>query len=170
MGYYNPLLAYGLRRYVEQAAASGVDGLIVVDLPPEEAGDLREACAAVGMACIHLAAPTSGEERLALIGRTGTGFVYCVSVRGVTSARDELPVDLAEFVGRIRRYTDLPVAVGFGISRREHVEEVGRYADAAVIGSAFVRLLAETPAGEREQRIREYVEMVTGRTGADVRS
>lgn len=169
MGYYNPLLAYGVPRFVRDAASAGVDGLIVVDLPPEEAGDLRDACAGAGLALIALAAPTSSEERLALVGRSAMGFVYCVSVRGVTGARDELPAELPEFVARVRRHTGLPVAVGFGVSRREHVQAVGRVAEAAVIGSAIVRLLAETPRGQREEKVRAYVEMVTGRQGADVR-
>ena len=168
MGYYNPLLAYGVSRFVRAAAEAGVDGLIVLDLPPEEAGDVRNACIETGLALIPLAAPTSSDERLALVGRVAQGFVYCVSVRGVTGARDELPADLPEFVARVQRHTNLPVAVGFGVSRREHVEAVGRVADAAVIGSAIVRLVAEAPPAEREERVRAYVEMVTGRKGADV--
>ncbi len=163
MGYYNPLLAYGVSRYVRAAADAGVDGLIVVDLPPEEATEAREACEGAGLALIALAAPTSGDERLELVGRSAAGFVYCVSVRGVTGVRDELPADLPQFVERVRRHTDLPVAVGFGVSRREHVEAIGRIVDAAVVGSAIVRLIAEAPPSEREGRLREYVETLTGR-------
>ncbi len=168
LGYCNPLLAYGVSRFVRAAAEAGVDGLIVVDLPPEEAGDVRNACTEAGLALIPMAAPTSSDERLALIGRAAQGFVYCVSVRGVTGARDELPADLPALVARVRRHTNLPVAVGFGVSRREHVEAVGRVADAAAIGTAIVRLVAEAPPAEREERVRAYVEMVTGRKGADV--
>ena len=168
MGYYNPLLAYGVSRFTRDAAEAGVDGLIVVDLPPEEAGETRAACAEAGLDFIPLVAPTSSDERLELAGRSGSGFVYCVSVRGVTGVREQLPADLEAFIGRVRRHAGLPTAVGFGISRREHVEAVGRYADAAVIGSAIVRLLAEAPPAERYARVKAYVEQVTGRESVDL--
>lgn len=168
MGYYNPLLAYGLSEFARDAAAAGVDGVIVVDLPPEESGEFRSICSESALDLIPLVAPTSTDERLALACNGASGFVYCVSVRGVTNVRDELPPDLAEFLGRVRRQTDLPLAVGFGVSRREHVEAVGRLADAAIIGSAIVRILTDAPAEERNERIRTYVEVVTGRQRADV--
>ena len=170
MGYYNPILAYGVSRFSEDAAKAGADGLIIVDLPPEEAEEARTACREHGLDLIPLVAPTSSDERLALVGGLASGFVYCVSVRGVTGMRDELPLDLGAFVARVRQHTDLPIAVGFGISRREHVETVGRFADAAVIGSAIVRVLADSPPDERIERVKAYVEQVTGRTGADVPS
>ncbi len=167
MGYYNPVFAYGVARFARDAAEAGADGVIVVDLPPEESGELRGICAAAGLDVIPLIAPTSTDARIALACAAASGFVYCVSVRGVTGMRDELPPDLADFVGRIRSHTSLPIAIGFGVSRREHVQAVGRIADAAVIGSAIVRILGEAPPLERDERIRAYVEVVTGRAGAD---
>jgi len=166
MGYYNPVLARGLERLTSEAAAAGADGFIIVDLPPEESAPLREACGARGLDLVYLLAPTSTPERIELVARQASGFIYCVSVAGVTGARDELPEDLARFVGAVRKHTDLPLAVGFGISRREHVEAVGRIADAAVVGSAIIDVIDGSPPGERESRVKAYVEVLAGRRRA----
>jgi tryptophan synthase alpha subunit len=166
MGYYNPILAYGLEGFAVDAAAAGVDGLIVVDLPPEEAGPLQEACRARGLDLVYLLAPTSTPERVALVARQASGFVYCVSVTGVTGARSALPPELPAFVERVRSETTLPLAVGFGISDREHVEAVGRIAEVAVVGSALIDVIDSSPAQEREARVRAYVEVLAGRRGA----
>jgi len=171
MGYYNPILAYGQERFCRDAADAGVDGLIVVDLPPEESAPLRDLCLAAGLRLIYLLAPTSTEERIAAAARLASGFVYCVSVTGVTGARDELSPDLQEFVARVRRHTDLPIAVGFGISQPKHFRAVARVADAAVIGSAIideVRKASEDGADPSEQaaRLKHYAEVVTGRRRA----
>ena len=163
MGYCNPLLAYGLDRFVHDAAEAGVDGLIVVDLPPDEAGELEPLVRAAGMHMVYLLAPTSDRDRILEVARHASGFIYCVSVTGVTGARSELSDELPAFLARVRRQTDVPLAIGFGISTREHVEAVGKLADAAVIGSAFVRAVASAPRTERPRAVRAYMEGITGR-------
>ncbi len=141
--YYNPLLAFGLKAFARTAAAAGVDGVIVVDLPPEEAGPLAAEAAAAGLDLVHLVAPTSTPERVRLIARRSRGFVYLVSLTGVTGERRELPGDLADQIRALRLVTTLPVCVGFGISRPEQVAAVGRLADGVIVGSAIVRLVEE---------------------------
>ena len=168
MTYYNPILAYGQDGFARDAAAAGADGLIVVDLPPEEAGELAAQCRAGGLDLIPLLAPTSTDERIALALQQASGFVYCVSVAGVTGARAALPEALGSFLARVRRQTELPLAVGFGVSRREHVEALRGKADAAVVGSAIVDVIEAAPRAEREERVKEYVEVLTGRRRASV--
>ena len=143
MTYYNPLLAYGLRRFVEDAAAAGLDGLLVPDLPPEEADELEQYCRELGLATIYFLAPTSTEARIKLVAAKSTGFIYIVSVTGITGVRSELPVDLANFIERVRRFTDLPLAVGFGISTGEQAATVATIADGVIVGSALVKAAAE---------------------------
>lgn len=138
MGYINPVLAYGATRFVSDAAAAGADGLIIPDLPPEEAGELAAACAAHRLALIHLAAPNSTDERLALLAAVTTGFLYLVSVAGVTGVRPGLPADLADFIGRARRVARTPIAVGFGIATPAQARAVGRLADGVIVGSALI--------------------------------
>ena len=138
MGYYNPVLAFGLDRFALRAAKAGVDGVIVPDLPPEEAGPLAEALRGPGMAVVFMLAPTSTDRRMDEVARMSSGFIYCVSLTGVTGARSELSADLPGFLARVRRHTSLPLAVGFGISTAEHVRTVGEHAEAAVVGSALV--------------------------------
>jgi tryptophan synthase alpha chain len=166
MTYYNPILAYGLDGFVSDAAAAGVDGIIPVDVPPEEAEELAARCRAREIDLIPLLAPTSTDERIALAARVASGFVYCVSVAGVTGARETLPRHLAEFLGRIRRQTDVPLAVGFGLSKREHVEGLRGVADAAIVGSAIINVIEDTPRDEQEAKVKEYVEVLTGRRKA----
>ena len=163
MGYFNPLLARDVGRFAQEAAAAGVDGLIVVDLPPDEAGELEAPARAAGLDIIYLLAPTSTDERIRTVVEHASGFIYCVSVTGVTGAREALPEELPAFISRVRARTALPLAVGFGISTREHVVEVGRLADAAVVGSAFVRMIADTPAAGRHAAVRAFMEELTGR-------
>jgi tryptophan synthase alpha chain len=166
MGYFNPVLAYGVDAFCRDAAAAGADGLIVVDLPPDESGPLQEACRATGLDLICLLAPTSTQERVKMALKTASGFVYCVSVAGVTGARDELPEGLPDFVKRVRSETDLPVAVGFGISQRKHFQSVARIADAAIIGSAIIDVIDGSDPSEVAARVKQYAEVVTGRRGA----
>jgi tryptophan synthase alpha chain len=139
MTYYNPLFSYGIQRFVEDAVAAGVDGLLVPDLPPEEADDVIEACRRAGLATVFMLAPTSTDARIRLVARLATGFVYLVSVTGITGARNELPPDLAAFVARVRRHTDLPLAVGFGIGTGAQAAAVARIADGVIVGSALVK-------------------------------
>ncbi|HCE17142.1 MAG TPA: tryptophan synthase subunit alpha [Anaerolinea thermolimosa] len=138
MGYVNPILAYGVERYVADAARSGADGLIVPDLPPEEAETLEAACRDHGLALVYLVSPTSPPERVALVaGRTG-GFLYLVSLTGVTGARSELPPGLADFIARVRQVACTPLAVGFGISTPQQARLVGQLADGVIVGSALI--------------------------------
>lgn len=139
MTYYNPLFAYGVQRFVEDAAAAGIDGLIVPDLPPEEAEELESACRAAGLATIYLLAPTSTEERIRYVASHCTGFIYLVSVTGITGARTELPPDLADFVVRVRKHTNLPLAIGFGIATGEQAAAVAHIAEGVIVGSALVK-------------------------------
>jgi tryptophan synthase alpha chain len=166
MGYYNPMLAYGLDDFVRDAAAAGVDGLIVVDLPPEESAEVREACLASDIRLIYLLAPTSTDERIKLVASMASGFIYCVSVTGVTGARNELAAGVQDFVKRVRSYTHLPIAVGFGISQPKHFQAVGQIADAAVIGSAIIDEIDKNDPSQQAARLREYAEVVTGQRRA----
>jgi tryptophan synthase alpha chain len=150
MGYINPILAYGIEKFVTDAATMGVDGLIVPDLPPEEAAELEAACAQHGLALVYLLAPTSTPERIKLVAEKAQGFIYLVSLTGVTGARSELSPDLAEFVQRVRAQTDLPLAVGFGIATGEQAQAVAQVADGVIVGSALVKRAAES-----QERVRE---------------
>jgi tryptophan synthase alpha chain len=153
MGYYNPIFSYGLDRFCAHAADAHVAGLIVPDLPPEEAEPLHSAATSRDIELIFLVTPTSTDARLAqaaaMAGRTGGGFLYCVSLSGVTGARSDLPGQLPAFIARVRAQTALPLAVGFGVSRPEHVAEIGAYADAAVVASALLNAADAATAGDR---------------------
>lgn len=150
MGYINPILAYGPEKFVVDAAAAGVDGLIVPDLPPDEAADLETLCRQYGLALVYLLAPTSTPERIKLVAEKSQGFIYLVSLTGVTGARNELPLDLAEFVRRVRAQTDLPLAVGFGIGTGQQARAVAQLADGVIVGSALVKRAAESVDSVRE--------------------
>ncbi len=162
MGYYNPILARGEARATAEAAAAGADGFIVVDLPPEEAGSFLAACRANELSFVPLVAPTTGEERIEKIAATADAFLYCVSVTGTTGSKSAEPVELREFIERVRRHTKLPLAVGFGVSTRAHVEAIASMADAAVIGSAIIATIDAAEEDHRAQRVREFVEDVSG--------
>ncbi len=136
--YLNPLLSFGLDRLAEQMERSGADGLLITDLTPEEAGTIPHTLGRRGLDLIFLVAPTSTDDRLARICREASGFIYAVSRTGVTGIQENLSTAAARLVGRVRRFTSLPVAVGFGISRPEQVQEVWGFADAVVVGSALV--------------------------------
>jgi tryptophan synthase alpha chain len=166
MGYYNPMLTYGVDAFVRDAASAGIDGLIVVDLPPEESALVRHACLANNIRLIYLLAPTSTNQRIKLVASLASGFIYCVSLTGVTGARDDLSPGLEGFVNRVRTHTDLPIAVGFGISQPKHFQAVGRIADAAVIGSAIIDEIDRVDPSEQAARLKEYAEVVTGRRRA----
>lgn len=138
MGYCNPMMAYGLERYVQDAKGVGIEGFIVPDLPPEESADFASLVAAHDMAYIHFLAPTSNPRRIKSITDQAKGFIYMVSLTGVTGARSEIAAGLSEFVQNIRRQTTVPVAVGFGISTPEQAREVGQFADGVIVGSALI--------------------------------
>lgn len=139
MSYINPLLAYGVERFVEDAKAAGADGLIVPDLPPEEAALFTEACARAGLALVLFLAPTSSETRIELVNRHATGFIYVVSLTGVTGARVELPPDLHSFITRVRAKADKPLVMGFGISTPEQARSMTGLVDGFIVGSALVK-------------------------------
>lgn len=140
MSYINPLLAYGLQRFVDDGVAAGIDGLIVPDLPPEEAEELEAACRAAGIATVYMLAPTSTDARIRYVAQHCTGFIYLVSVTGITGARRDLPSDLADFVARVRKATNLPLAVGFGIATGEQAATVSRLVEGVIVGSALVKV------------------------------
>lgn len=163
MGYYNTLLSYGLEQFASACAEATVDGLIIVDLPGDEAAPLVGALSKHGIHLIPLLAPTSTDESITQYTEIGGGFVYCISVTGVTGARTEVSERGLDLVERVRQRTNLPIAVGFGISQREHVLNVGERADAAVVGSALVRALADGPDAEAAQRGSRVVAALAGR-------
>ncbi len=165
--YFNPILARGVDEFAEQAAASGVDGVLCVDLPPEEAaGELLPALRGPGLDPVFLLAPTSTREREKAVAAASSGFVYYVSRTGVTGTRDELPPELLREAKRLRRRLKLPLAVGFGISTPEQVEAVGKVADGVVVGSALVQLV-EAKAGDGD--LVEAVEREAMRLSAPLR-
>lgn len=182
MGYLNPFLAYRgnghqmggahspaaevgrpLEPLAAAASAAGVDGIILVDLPVDESDPARETLAAHGIDLIFLLAPTSTPQRIAAVAERAAGFIYLVSVTGVTGARDQIAPDLREFVQRVREHTTLPLAVGFGVRNRAQVEAIGRLCEAAVIGSALTTTIADAPPSGRVQAVERYLEVVTGR-------
>jgi len=138
MTYLNPILAYGSEAFVERAAAAGVRGLLVTDLPPEDGQDLYAAAEAQGIANVLLVAPTTTDERMASIAARTNGFLYCIAVRGTTGVRDTTRDEARQTVERVRRVTDLPVVVGFGLATPDQVRTTCRFADGAVVGSALV--------------------------------
>jgi len=142
-GYYNPIFAYGVEKFAQTAQKAGVDGILVVDLPPEEAQELRRHTDPVGLDFISLVAPTTGKDRLKAILGNATGFLYTISITGVTGTAAPKIEDIAREVGKIRKLTKMPIVVGFGISSAAQAEEIAVFADGIVIGSAVVRLIDE---------------------------
>ena len=163
--YANPLLRMGLDEFAGRAADAGVDGVLALDLPIEEAGPFRETLADAGIDTIFLLSPTTTETRIRKAAELGSGFLYGISRLGVTGARTEVAAGAEAMVGRVRAHTTLPIALGFGISRPEHVAEVCAYADAAVVGSALVSVIAD--AGTKDDlipRVENYVQWLRGAT------
>jgi tryptophan synthase alpha chain len=156
--YANPILRFGAERFADRAREAGVDGVLVLDLPIEEAGEFRNLLSQRHIDTILLLSPTTTDARLETAATLGSGFLYAISRLGVTGARDQVADGAREMVERIRRVSKLPVALGFGISKPEHVRDVGRWADAAVVGSALVSVIAESGASESlNTRVEEYV-------------
>jgi tryptophan synthase alpha chain len=146
--YLNPLLQFGLEKLADEAKHAGIDGVLVTDLVAEEAVEFSALLKARGLDMIFLVAPTSTDARLKMIAEQASGFIYAVSRAGVTGAREEMSAEAEQLVRRVRQFSDLPVAVGFGISRPEHVRDVWRYADAAVVGSAIVAEIEQSSSAE----------------------
>ena len=160
--YWNPILQFGLERFCTAAAEAGVDGALVTDLPVEEAGDYLRAMKGHKLAPIFLAAPTSTDDRLRAIAKQSRGFVYAISRTGITGARQELAADARALVERLRSFTKLPIAVGFGISTAEQFAEIGEFADAAVIGSAIVQQV-EQNRGREAAAVAEFLSSLRNR-------
>jgi tryptophan synthase alpha chain len=157
-GYYNPFFHYGLKEFVRDAGTAGVDGILCVDLPPEESGELKLQAEKKGLHIIFLLAPTSDAARIKLVARMGGGFIYYVSVTGVTGARRALESELQAQVARIRRHTALPIGVGFGISTPEQAARIASFADAAVVGSALIDVMER--AGRNGQKVKDAAAFV----------
>lgn len=149
MGYFNPILHYGLETFCRDSAAAGVDGLIIPDLPPEESAELEALSRRHGLDLIYLLAPTSDERRMGIVTKRSRGFVYLVSLTGVTGSGAELPPELEQFVNRVRRRTNKPLCVGFGIATPEQAERVARVADGIIVGSRIIKLIEEDPSLDR---------------------
>jgi tryptophan synthase alpha chain len=157
--YLNPIMRMGLTRFADAAKDAGVDGVLVTDLPIEESGDHIREMRLRDLATIFLAAPTSTDTRLKMIAHASTGFVYAVSRTGVTGARQQMPDDARELVRRLRKFTKLPIAVGFGISTAEQFAAVGSFADAPVVGSAIVETIERNP-GKEAQAVAQFVKQL----------
>ncbi|CAO3613980.1 unnamed protein product [Mucor hiemalis] len=165
MGYYNPILAYGEEKMVEDCKEAGVNGYILVDLPPEESHNFRGICHKFGLSYIPLIAPSTTEERIKLLATIADSFIYVVSRMGVTGARTSVNTELPNIVARIKKYTQAPLAVGFGVSTREHFVEVGAHAEGVVIGSRLITVIKEAMEQKKDvaQVVQEYASEVTGR-------
>jgi tryptophan synthase alpha chain len=154
--YLNPMLRFGMERFCAEAVKAGVDGALVTDLTVEEAGEYRRAMAAHDLNTVFLAAPTSTDQRLKAITQACKGFVYAVSRTGITGTQKQLAADVQGLVKRIRKFTELPVAVGFGISNAEQFAEVGQFADGCAVGSAIVQTIEQNP-GHEAQAVENFV-------------
>ena len=152
----------GLGNFAEKAQSSGVDGLIIVDLPYEEIDRLDQECRPRCIPIIPLLAPTSTEASIKASTESASGFVYCISVNGVTGARQSVSQQGLDLIDRVRSHTSLPVALGFGVSTRDHVEAVGSQAQAAVVGSALIRVMLESPRDQLVERATRFVEQLSG--------
>jgi tryptophan synthase alpha chain len=162
--YYNPIHRMGLERFAAAARGAGIEGVLVTDLPPEEADDLRRELDGAGIDLVPLLSPTSSRARVERIARQGRGFLYFISRTGVTGAREDLPEGLAERVAEARAVCSLPIAVGFGIGRPEQVRKIGAFADGAVVGSALVRLIEETGSSpDLPGRVEAFCRTLVGR-------
>jgi tryptophan synthase alpha chain len=155
--YLNPVVRMGMKTFCARAAEVGADGVLLTDMIVEEAGEYLEAMREHALAPVFLAAPTSPDARLKAIAGVSQGFVYAISRLGITGTQQKVAGDAAELVGRLRQFTTLPVAVGFGISNAEHVKAVGEFADAAVVGSALVALIEKTPPAEAATAVGQFI-------------
>jgi tryptophan synthase alpha chain len=155
--YLNPVVRMGMKTFCARAAEAGADGVLLTDMIVEEAGEYLEAMREHALAPVFLAAPTSPDARLKAIGGASQGFVYAISRLGITGTQQKIAGDAAELVGRLRQFTSLPIAVGFGISNADHVKAVGEFADAAVVGSALVSLIERTTPNEAATAVGQFI-------------
>jgi tryptophan synthase alpha chain len=172
MGYYNPIYSYGVDAFLKDALAAGVDGLIIVDLPPEEDSELCLPALKAGLNFIRLATPTTDDQRLPKVLTNTSGFVYYVSILGITGTKSASDADIAKAVQRLKRHTSLPVAVGFGIRNADQARAVASQADAAVVGSAIVQRIADSldANGKPKPSLKEHVLALVRDLAAGVRS
>ncbi len=168
MGYYNPIYSYGLDRFAREAESAGVDALIPVDVPHAEVGPLAKECSGHSIHVIYLLAPTSTDESIEAVCSDASGFIYLISLTGVTGTREQVSDRGFDLLERVRAHTGLPLAVGFGISNREHVERVCEKAEAAIVGSALVRVMLESPRDELIARASKLVSELAGKPMAAV--
>lgn len=168
MGYYNPFLIYGEAKLMADCAEANVNGFIIVDLPPEEAVRFRDLCLDFKLSYIPLITPSTSDARMKRLVTVGSSFIYVVSTLGVTGAREQVSSDLPSLLARIKKYTDLPLAVGFGVSTREHFLSVGMHAQGVVIGSKIISVIKNAPEKERALKVKEFAQMVTGRSDEDL--
>ena len=164
MTYYNPVFTYGLGRFAQRMSECGIDAVIPVDLPAEESGPLYEECRPRNVHIVPLLAPTSTDDSIKTAVGISSGFIYCVSLTGITGARDQVSQPGIELIKRVRQHTTLPLALGFGISRREHVETVCRDAEAAAVGSALIRTMLESPRDQLVERASKLVAQLAGKS------
>ena len=157
MGYFNPILQYGLDEFISKAKSCGVDGIIVPDLPLEESLILLEKCSSNDINLIYLIAPTTSTERIKQICKIGDGFLYCVSVAGITGARATLSAEGINLVKEVKQYSTVPVALGFGISTKIHLAEVNKHADAGIIGSALVNIISNSDENTVVQNATDFL-------------
>jgi len=157
MSYYNPIQSYGLEEFAAHSAASGLDGLVIPDLPPEEAHALKAACENAGIDLVLPVAPSTTDDRLKLVTELATGFIYCASFNGPTGAGAAPGEEAAHLVARVRRYTDLPLVAGYGITTAEQVTQAARFADGVVVGSALIALMEGLPEEEIMLDVAGYV-------------
>jgi len=164
-GYFNPFFHYGLKEFSEDAAEAGADGVLVVDLPPEEAAEFKVHTDKAGLDLVFLLAPTSTTERVELVASHASGFVYLVSVTGVTGVRPDMNYSLDSLADQIKATSGLPVGVGFGVSSAEQVEKIAEYADAVIVGSAIVRII-EQYGSNKDSLLEELSKFINGLSGA----
>ena len=168
-GYLNPILRYGLTKFAGAASAAGADGVLVTDLIVEEAADYIAEMRRVNLATVFLAAPTSPDARLKAIAENSRGFIYAISRTGITGTQQSLSNDAASLVARIRQWTKLPIAVGFGISKPEHIAEITEFADAAVVGSAIVELIERSTPEAAPAAVARFIEGLRSPSAAPAR-
>lgn len=157
MGYGNSFSAYGFSAFAEDAQRAGINGLIIPDLPPEMAGSWKEEAREKNLDFVFFLSPTSTEERIRTVSRMGSGFIYCIAVNGVTGERKGISGQLPRFLQTVKQQTDLPLAVGFGLSNAEHVREVSLHADGAIVGSALINRIKKTPEPDRADEVFHFI-------------
>lgn len=150
MGYYNPIFTYGVEKFIKEAKLSGVDGVIIPDLPPEESKELHSACLKNGLDNILLVAPTTSLKRMKTISQLSRGFIYYISITGITGIRKKLPTEIFSRIKQLRRFSQQPICVGFGISSPKQAREISRYAEGVIIGSAVVKIINDNLGNSKE--------------------